>query len=173
MRTLLLYVSVTGQTHAFAQRIAASLGNVDLVRIKIKTQIPTNEFWKIVKIGFLVWWGGGMKYEVQSIDFDKYDTIILGSPVWMGRGAPPIISMTKKYNLKEKIKGLFVTCGYDPGIVFSDVKKKCKINDVKQEIYFISLDSFEDKEVQKRIDEFVSPFKSDTLTSKESLLHEK
>ena len=173
MRTLLLYVSVTGQTHAFAQKIAASIGNADLVRIKLKTQIPKNEFWKILKIGFFVWWGGGMKYEVQQIDFGKYDAIILGCPVWMGKAAPPIVSMTKKYDLKEKIKGLFSTCGNDPGIVFSDLQQKCEIKDLKHEIYKASFESFEDLEVQKRIDEFVSPFKSDTLTSKESLLYEK
>lgn len=127
VKTLILFLSVTGNTQYIAKELVKEVPNADLCSIKMKTTIPKSEFWLGLKFGFFMWLGRGIRYEMPHVNIDAYDQIIVGAPVWMGRTALPIISALTKLNYQHKIKGMFATCGQDPGMIFSDLCEKLKI----------------------------------------------
>ena len=110
-----------------AIEIANQLGDADLLPIELKTTIPESEFWRVVKIGIFNWLGRGMRYFVPKVDVNAYDQIIVGTPVWMGVAALPVLNVVKKLQVNKRVKGLFATCGIDAGIVFSDLCEKTGI----------------------------------------------
>ena len=81
MKTAVVYYSMSGNTKLIAEKIAGDL-NADLIEIFPENSYPDKGFRKY-------FWGGksaimGAKPALQPYSFnaDKYDTVIIGSPVW-------------------------------------------------------------------------------------------
>lgn len=87
MKSLILYYSYRGNTQRIAERIHAAIGG-DIARID--TVVPyTGSYDDVVaqgeqevKCGFLP------ELKAMDIDLDRYDTIVLGTPVWWYTCAP-------------------------------------------------------------------------------------
>lgn len=81
MKSLILYYSYRGNTQRIAERIHSAIGG-DIARID--TVVPyTGSYDDVVaqgerevKRGFLP------ELKAMDIDLDRYDTIVLGTPVW-------------------------------------------------------------------------------------------
>ena len=59
-------------------------------------------------------------------NFDSYDIIIVGSPIWCGTIAPPVATFLSKYNFSGKTVLPFVTFGGGgPGKSMEDIKNLC------------------------------------------------
>ena len=88
MKSLILYYSYRGNTQRIAERIHAAIGG-DIARID--TVVPyTGSYDDVVaqgerevKQGFLP------ELKPMDIDLSRYDTIVLGTPVWWYPCAPP------------------------------------------------------------------------------------
>ena len=89
MKSLVVYYSMSGNCEMVAGKIAEYTG-ADVLRLEPVKAYPDSGFKK-------VFWGGksavmGDKPELNPYEFDasKYETIIIGFPVWASRMAPPL-----------------------------------------------------------------------------------
>jgi flavodoxin len=88
-KALVLCYSFEGYTLQMANYIKDAL-QIEVIEIKPLNELKTKGFYKYI-------WGGRQvvfkkKPELSPIDvdFDLYDTIFIGSPIWAGTYAPPI-----------------------------------------------------------------------------------
>lgn len=109
MPTLVVYYSRTGNTRFVAEKIATHL-KADICEVTDKKS----------RKGKLVYLSGGIaafrekltKIEIpQSID--KYDFIVIGSPVWAGKITPAIRTFLVENDFLNKQMAFFVTLGGD------------------------------------------------------------
>ena len=95
MTTAIVYYSMSGNTKYVADKIAEKI-EADIVRIEPVKAYPDKGAKKFI-------WGGksavmGEKPQLRPYEFsaDKYDRIILGTPVWASNFAPPIRTFIKE-----------------------------------------------------------------------------
>lgn len=128
MRVLTIFYSLEGNTRFIANSINEELKG-DLKEIRPKKEIPNKGFKKFL-------WGGKQvilseKPEIEdiSIDFNKYDLIIFGTPIWASNFAPVFNTLFQKYDIKEKKIALFCCHGGGrEGKAFIKFKEKLKGN---------------------------------------------
>ncbi len=96
MKTAIVYYSMSGNTELIANKIAQNLDDADLIRIDPVKAYPSTGAKKFI-------WGGkaavmGNKPELRHYEFDadKYDLVIIGTPVWASTFAPPIRSFVEE-----------------------------------------------------------------------------
>lgn len=89
MKPLIIYYSFEGNTEFIANILRETL-KADIFRIHPTKDLTSTGFSKYV-------WGGGQvvmkikpKLEPVTVNFENYDTIFLGSPIWAGTFTPPI-----------------------------------------------------------------------------------
>ena len=102
MKTAIVYYSLNGNTESVANAVAEKLG-ADVIRLTPKKAFPDSGFKKFL-------WGGKSavmkeKPELEPYEFDaeKYDRVIIGTPVWASRFTPPIRSFVS--DNAEALKG--------------------------------------------------------------------
>ena len=117
MKTLIIYYSWSGNTKRVAEKIHHEVNNSDLVEIKVpagtfsadmyetndifKEQIETNQLPQI---------------NLPKVDFEQYDLILIGSPVWSGMPASPIKSFLnelQRVNYSGKVASFFTDAGQE------------------------------------------------------------
>ena len=92
MKTAIIYYSMLGNTEYVVEQIKSCLDDVqdiDVIRIEPQKAYPDKGAMKF-------FWGGksavmGEKPKLVPYEFDveKYDRIIIGTPVWASNFAPP------------------------------------------------------------------------------------
>jgi len=112
-RILVVYYSFEGNTRYIAQAIAGELG-ADLQELKPVKDLKSKGFSKYI-------WGGRQvmtKKQPELVPVERnpegYDTIFLGSPVWVYTYAPALRSFLAKHPLKSKRIGIFLCHGGGP-----------------------------------------------------------
>ena len=102
MSTAIVYYSLNGNSEMVAKRMAAKL-NADVIKIEPDKSYPDKGAKKFL-------WGGksavmGEQPVLKPYQFvaDKYDSIIIGFPVWASRPAPPICTFLN--DQKSKLSG--------------------------------------------------------------------
>ena len=117
MKTLIIYYSWSGNAKRVAENIHHEVKNSDLVEIKVpagtfsadmyktndifKEQIETNHLPKI---------------DLPELNYQSYDLILIGSPVWSGMPASPIKSFLnelQRVNYSGKVASFFTDIGQD------------------------------------------------------------
>ena len=108
VKSIVIYYSLDGNTHAAAERIAKELG-CDIERIVLQKDLPKNAFARIIV-------GGGQvtvnkRPPIKPLEHDPkdYDLIILGTPVWAGKSASPIASFLGSCAVPERIRAAFTS----------------------------------------------------------------
>ena len=98
MNKIFIYYSLTNN----GDEVAKYLKNVEVRKIKVKKELPKSMFFKMMVGGFKALAG----YKEKLVDFnnniDKYDEIIIGSPIWFDRISSPIRTLLNQINLKDK-----------------------------------------------------------------------
>ena len=109
MKTVIVYYSMSGNTKYVADKIAEKI-EADIIRIEPVKAYPDKGAKKFI-------WGGktavmGEKPALQPYEFsvEKYDSIILGTPVWASNFAPPIRTfINENPDIRKKKLSVF-TC---------------------------------------------------------------
>lgn len=112
MRTAIVYYSMSGNTKYVADKIVEELkatGEVDTIRLEPKEAYPDKGAKKF-------FWGGksavmGEKPALKPYEFnmEKYDRIILGTPVWASTFTPPLRTfISENQDVKGKKIGVFM-----------------------------------------------------------------
>jgi flavodoxin len=108
MKHVVIYYSYEGATALVSEFIAKTL-NADLVSLKPLKEPSLTGFGKYA-------WGGAMVMmkkkpllEAIDIDFNQYDVIWIGTPVWAWTYTPPLRTFFHLYTIKAKKVMLFCT----------------------------------------------------------------
>jgi len=111
MKNLVVYYSLTEKTHVVAQTLAKELG-ADLRRVE-DVEKPDVSLWFIVRGGFAAMRGVESEIKPVNTDFQGYDRVFVGSPVWGGSPSTPINAFIAKADFTGKEVVLFMTMGSD------------------------------------------------------------
>jgi len=101
MKTAFIYYSLEGNMDYIAKRIASD-NTVDLYRLIPKKDYPTGKVSKYVWGGKSATFGEKPPLANEKIDLEKYDTLIIGTPVWAGTITPPLNSFFSDYSISGK-----------------------------------------------------------------------
>ena len=123
MKTLVAYYSLGGNTKSVAERVARSLRS-DVIEIKTVKEYP-DDYDVLLSLGEKEVASGYIPaLRPVEIDWDKYDAVLLGTPVWCGTFAPAVKKFMSLYKWKGRVVYPFVT--YDDatvGQVIGDFRK--------------------------------------------------
>lgn len=100
MRTAIVYYSMSGNTKYVADKIADGIkasGEVDIIRIEPKKAYPDKGAKKFFWGGKSAVMGEKPKLLPYEFDADKYDRIIIGTPVWASTFVPPIRTFLQEH----------------------------------------------------------------------------
>lgn len=129
MKILVVYYSLGGNTRAIGRRIARSL-KADVLEIRTVKAYPDDHDVLLglgqqeVKTGYVP------QLQPHRVDFDRYDAIVLGTPVWWSSFAPAMKSFLKGKDWKGRKIYPFATNGGTLGHTPSDFRKALRGADV-------------------------------------------
>lgn len=131
MNKLIVYFSYTGHTESIAKRIQEKL-KCDI--LEIKTVIPYSKDYDTVVNDEQNKEASNHLPEIQKIDInlDKYDEIILGTPVWWYRPVPAIRTFLTENNMNGKTIKPFATNAGWLGRTFKEIEKLCPNSKVEE-----------------------------------------
>lgn len=113
MRIGVIYYSRTGNTKLVAEKLREKLKNK-------KINVELVEIQHTKKPGFFKAGYAAIKQKelpITNIDFniEKYDLLLIGSPIWVGKPAPFVKTfINKAENTKDKKAMVFLTCRSKP-----------------------------------------------------------
>lgn len=159
MKPIIVYFSYTNNTRKIAKEIEQKL-NCDI--LEIKTTVPySNDYEEVVnneqnseRSNYLP------EIEPIDVEFNQYDTIILGTPVWWYRPVPAIRTFLSQYDLRNKtIIPFACNCGW-LGKTFEEIKKMCPNSKIEKEMN-IEFESYSDrlKTSQEEVETWISNIK--------------
>ena len=122
MKILVAYYSFGGNTKAIAEKVARSL-RADVIEIKTVKDYPDDYDVLLSLAEKEVASGYIPALQPVAIDWDKYDAILLGTPVWWSSFAPAMKKFLTSYQWKGRAVYPFVTHGGTVGHVVGDFKK--------------------------------------------------
>jgi flavodoxin len=103
---LVLYYSRSGNTEAMAREMARRF-QADI--IKLTSESYTLDFKGWINANLDAWNQNPAVIGPETIDISNYNLIILGSPIWYFRPAPPLWTFVEKNNFQGKAVVLFNT----------------------------------------------------------------
>ena len=153
MKSIVVYYSLTGNTDWTAEEIA-KMTDSDLLRINPVKAYPDKGFKKF-------FWGGKSavmqekpKLEPYEFDADKYDAVIIGSPVWASNITPPVRSFISDNMEALKRKKISVFVCYSGGGAAKAIEKLNKLVRVENSLILTDPKDSPDSENLSRIREF-------------------
>ena len=127
MKSIVVYYSLEENTRWAAEKIAEAIG-ADLLRIEPVKPYLNKGAAKFIKGGRSAMMGEKPKLKSYEFNSDDYELIILGTPVWAGKPAPPINTFVSENILKnKKLALLFCSTGGDERKACMNLKKKVGI----------------------------------------------
>ncbi len=104
-----LFYSFTGVTRGIAEKIQAECGGELIEATAVK---PYSKFTAYAKGGLRAMKGEADKVKPSPIDVSKSDLLVIGTPVWALRAAPPTNGIVQALTGCEgKTAVIFATCG--------------------------------------------------------------
>ena len=126
-KKMIIYFSYTENTKSIAEMIQREL-NCDILRIE--TEVPYSDDYDAVVSQGQDEVNAGYKPKLKpiNVDLSKYDTVILGTPVWWYTYAPAINTFITENNLSDKTIIPFITNGGWLGHTVEDIKSATGAN---------------------------------------------
>ena len=154
MKSIIIYYSLSGNCTLVANILKTYLG-ADVLEIK------TAESKKRTGFG-LYFWGGSQVFmkkkpalKPYTVNIEKYDLVIFGTPVWAGSPAPALVSFLKNTKINGKKIALFCCHGGGIGKAMQKFKALLPENTVIGEIDFKIPARAEGAELEQKIGEWV------------------
>lgn len=145
---LIVYYSYEGSTRLLAETIAEEL-QADVLECKPVKEMSSQGFSKYM-------WGGRqvlMKKKPKLIDLSvdptKYDTIIIGTPVWAYNYTPAIRSFIAQVTLENKKIAIFCCHEGGPGKTLLNLKKDLSGNTIIAENDFLNVAKNKEENIKK------------------------
>ena len=148
-RVLVVYYSLSGHTRAIAENIRAKT-NADMYEIKTKNPFPSG-FKMHMQIRNQLKTKNFPELQGEMPDFEEYDLIFVGSPVWWYTAATPVFAFLELADFKGKNAVPFATQGSNPGNFMRDFKHAARNAVVLEGRLFNNLAKKYDKAVDNKI----------------------
>ena len=158
MKTLIAYFSFGGNTALAAGLLRSSL-NADVHEIKLlkdkKRSGPGKFFWALSQVL------GNKRPAVKPFadDINKYDLILLGTPVWAGNPSPALLSFIDQAKIANKKIALFCTSAGGEGKAFVKLKTVLANNTIAGEINFTKPAETKPDELKKKAEDWAKTLK--------------
>lgn len=124
MKTLIVYYSFEGNTR-YAARLLAEKLDADTLELEPERDYPRGNASKYVFGGAAASMSTAPKLKPYLCEPEKYDLVILGSPVWAGRAAPPLNTFLNSHNLRQSRVATFAcSASGNAGHLFESLEKK-------------------------------------------------
>lgn len=124
MKTLIVYYSFEGNTRYTARLLAEKLG-ADTLELEPVKDYPRGKASKFVFGGAAASFSATPELKPYVCELEKYDLIILGSPVWAGRAAPPLNTFLKSHDLRHsRVAAFACSASGNAGHLFEVLEKK-------------------------------------------------
>lgn len=132
MKILIVYYSYTGQTKLIVDKINSKL---DCDIIELKPVVPFSTDYQEVVDEYQNNESDKKCVEIEkiNINFDEYDKVIIGTPVWWYSITPVLREFLIKYDLSGKKVYPFVTNAGWLGRAFKEIENICK-GDIQSEL---------------------------------------
>ena len=156
MSTAIVYYSMLGNCEMIAEKMAAKLG-ADVIRIEPEKAYPDKGAKKFLWGGKSAVMGEQPLLKPYEFDADKYDSIIIGFPVWASRPAPPICTFLSDRKSKlsgKKISVFACQSGNGAEKAFERIKKMIEVETFAGEMIFIDPKTRVNADNDKKIDSF-------------------
>lgn len=142
-KKLVVYFSYTNHTKIIAEDIQKKLG-CDILEIK-----PVKEYSKDYNLVVDEEQNNESskktpKIQKINVDLEKYDEIIVGTPVWWYTMAPVIRTFFKENDLANKKIIPFATNAGWLGRTFQDIKKLCPNSTVEKEMNIVFTENYKE-----------------------------
>jgi flavodoxin len=121
-KVLVVYYSLDGATAMIAQKLALTL-EADIFALKPLKDFNHKGFIKYLMGGFQVIRKQKPELNKINLDFNKYDLIFIGTPVWAGSFTPAIRTLIDSNLITNKLVYLFFTHGGGNNHVLEDAKQ--------------------------------------------------
>ena len=133
---IIIYFSYTGNTKKIANIIKDKL-NCDI--LELKPIIPySNDYQTVVDEEQNLEGSEHLReYQKINIDLSKYNTIIIGTPVWWYRECPVIRTFLKENDLSNKTIIPFATNAGWLGRTFKEIEKMCPGSKITNEMNIV------------------------------------
>ena len=129
----IIYYSLSGHTKkACEERFEG-----DFYRLKGKIKIPKSYIMQLIYLGMFATLNSKLSYQPIDIDFDKYDEIVLASPVWAWTIVPFMKKFLKDHPFKDKKVTLLITHMGGPGKTLKKFQKRLHPSNVIIQTYSI------------------------------------
>lgn len=135
MKKLVLFYSFEGNTKYISENIAEAVG-ADILELKPVKDIKNNGYMKYLWGGKQVVTGFKPKLQEISVNFEEYDIIYFGTPVWAFNFAPAFNTFFSDYKIRGKKAALFCCNGGNIGKTFINMREQLKDNIIVGEIEF-------------------------------------
>ena len=110
MKTAIVYYSMSGNTEYAASHLAEAIG-AELIRVEPVKAFPDSGFRKFFWGGKSAVMGERPALLPYRFDADEYGRVVIGSPIWAGRVAPPIRTFVEeKRDAIAKKRVVFLAC---------------------------------------------------------------
>lgn len=143
---LVVYYTYTSHTKIIAKKIQKELG-CDILELKPHKPYSTNYEIVVEDAKQEIAKKYEPKLENINIDLNKYDTIVLGTPVWWYTMAPVIRTFLKNNDLKGKTIIPFATNAGWLGTTFEDIKQICIDSQVKDDLDIVFWEDYKSNEI--------------------------
>ena len=160
MNTAIVYYSMSGNVKFVVEEVAAKIG-ADLIEIEPIKEFPNKGMKKFLWGGKSAVMGETPALKPYVFDADKYDAVIIGSPVWASTITPPIRTFVKENGeaLKDKKIGLILCfAGGGADKATEKFKKLLDLDDLIGPLVLIDPKDSWDETKQKRIEDFCKLF---------------
>jgi menaquinone-dependent protoporphyrinogen IX oxidase len=147
-QTLIMYYSKTGKTRIVADELKALMPDARVVEIKSDVGIMRAVMWQQL-------FNRNACNEPIAVDLEKYDRVILCSPVWLQKISSPMRTIINTVPLAGKQVQMFVVCA---GHFGEGGQKKLKNQLASKEINLVSLAVIKsgnktDEDIRKQVQE--------------------
>lgn len=109
-KVLIVFYSLTGHTKVIANQLKKITG-ADVVELETVKPYPTTYNAVVAQVRKENSTGYNPPLKTKIPNLNQYDTILLGSPIWYGSVARPILTFLSENNLSGKTVAPFVTHG--------------------------------------------------------------
>jgi flavodoxin len=151
MKILTIHYSYSGNSALIAELLKES-ANADAIRLEVENEKRREGFLKYLFGGWQVVRRKKPALKPFTVNFDEYDLVVIGGPVWAGSPAPALLSFLAKYPLKGKKVALFCCCASgDAGKAMGRMKALLKDDMIKGETVFQNPLNDDKNEIAKKV----------------------
>ncbi len=156
MEIAIVFYSMHGNCELVAGKVAYTIG-ADIIRIEPDKAYPDKGAKQFIWGGKSALMGEMPVLKPYEFDAEKYDTVIIGFPVWASNPAPPIKTFVNEH--KDELKGKKIAAfacqsGNGAEKAFAKLKKQLEIDELVAELILIDPRTVTDDKNDGKIHEF-------------------